>query len=68
MRHQQEQLKEVRHLTASHRAFAALLANGRVVTWGDADSGLLLKNLRCYNKETLVFTIYPHYGILIEVP
>lgn len=27
------------HIASKHRAFAAIMADGRVVTWGNADSG-----------------------------
>ena len=35
----QTQLKNVQQIQASHRAFAAILDDGSVVTWGDADFG-----------------------------
>ena len=35
----QEQLKEVQELQATHGAFAAILRNGQVITWGHADYG-----------------------------
>ena len=35
----QSQLKNVQHIAATDRAFAAILLDGSVVTWGDASSG-----------------------------
>ena len=35
----QEQLKNVQHVQASGGAFAAILGDGPVVTWGEADCG-----------------------------
>ena len=35
----QERLKNVQQIQASHGAFAAILRDGSVVTWGDANSG-----------------------------
>lgn len=35
----QEQLRNVRSLSATHRAFAALLEDGSVVCWGDSYNG-----------------------------
>ena len=34
-----EQLKNVQRIQATARAFAAILDNGSVVTWGDPDNG-----------------------------
>ena len=34
-----DQLKGVQQIQATHRAFAAILADGSDVTWGDADYG-----------------------------
>ena len=35
----QEQLRNVRHIQATHHAFAAILESGAVVTWGDPEHG-----------------------------
>ena len=35
----QDQLRNVHHIKAAERAFAAILADGSVVTWGHAPSG-----------------------------
>ena len=35
----QDQLKNAQRIQATSSAFAAILADGSVVTWGDADSG-----------------------------
>ena len=35
----QDRLKNVQQIQSSHRAFAAILANGSVVTWGDVMHG-----------------------------
>ena len=35
----QDRLKNVQQIQSSHRAFAAILGNGSVVTWGDAMHG-----------------------------
>ena len=35
----QDQLKNVQQIQASGSAFAAILRDGSVVTWGDADNG-----------------------------
>ena len=35
----QDKLKNVQHIQASDRAFAAVLDNGSVVTWGDPVCG-----------------------------
>ena len=34
-----DQLKNVQQTQSTYRAFAAILGNGSVVTWGDADCG-----------------------------
>ena len=35
----QNQLKNVQHIQASDGAFAAILGDGSVVTWGEAEDG-----------------------------
>ena len=35
----QEELRDITELGASFRAFAAIRADGQVVTWGDPDYG-----------------------------
>ena len=35
----QEQLRGVRHVQATHRAFAAVLADGSIITWGNPAFG-----------------------------
>ena len=36
---EQEQLRNVKHIQATGRAFAAILESGEVVTWGRPDHG-----------------------------
>ena len=42
----QGQLKDVQQIQASPFAFAAILGNGTVVTWGDSDSSLVQNELQ----------------------
>ena len=54
----QEQLKNVRQIHSTHFAFAALRADGRVITWGSKDAGGdssavedELRNIRMYHNQ-----------------
>ena len=76
----QDRLRNVQQIQSSEGAFAAILGDGSVVTWGSATTGgdssavqYLLRHwvavkeleLSYYIGETLLFTIYTHYGNLI---
>ena len=75
----QGQLRDVREIFATRFAFAALLGDGSVVTWGHpklgGDSSAVKEqlcdwalvrgfNLNYHNKETILFTIDLYYGNL----
>ena len=54
----QDQLKNVQHIQASPRAFAAILDDGSVVTWGHArhggDSRAVQEQLKMCNRFKLL--------------
>ena len=47
----QEQLYSVKHIQASQSAFAAILADQSVVTWGDEDCGGCSEPVKCQLKR-----------------
>ena len=62
----QDQLKNVQHVQANQRAFAAILGDGSVVTWGYADHGGDISAVRAQltNVQQIQATGYAFAAIL----
>ena len=68
----QDQLKDVRHVQAAGSAFAAILGDGSVVTWGEADKGCdssavqnQLKNVRQIQAAQFAFAAVLGNGAIV---
>ena len=66
----QDQLKSVQQIQASWYAFAAILGDGSVVTWGDACSGGDSSAVRDQLKsvQQIQATLYAFAAILGDAP